>query len=404
MFKIYRILFEALKALWSAKLRTFLSAVCIGIGIAAVTLVTAIGAAAISKTSEMTDMFGTDSVFLFSGGSKRTVGRRSMTITVDDVNALRTNFPDAYFVGGMRSVWGLLVSYDNAKLSSQVSAVSTSFEKEQNWKVDQGRDLNTDDNEYSNNVCVIGSHIKETLFVGADSLGKFIKVGKSMCQVIGVAEKKSMGAYDDEMNTFIVFPETVFVKKYAWRKNLLLGARMRFTDPMDVDRQIDNVVQFLRHRHNLNDDMENDFVYMTPSTISKIIFKVLGAIGAFLGIITLIVIVVGGFVTANIFLLATRSRIKEIGIRRAFGATGKDIFNQFILEFIMISLCGMLLGLAAGAVGGIFVSSFGFLTVKITPMVFSVTATVSLIIALTFGILPARSASRINPIEAIRSL
>lgn len=138
--------------------------------------------------------------------------------------------------------------------------------------------------------------------------------------------------------------------------------------------------------------------------ISGMFVAVMGAIGAFLVIITSVVVVVGGFVTANMFLLATQTRIKEIGIRRAFGASGKDIFTQFILEFIVITLLGMLLGLAIGWVASAAISSFGFVEVRITPAVFAVTAFMSMVIALAFGILPARSAAKVSPIEAIRSL
>lgn len=405
MRKLFGLFKEAVRATLAAKSRTILSAICIGLGIAGVTLVTALGAAAVSKTHEIMDLFGSDSVYLMSGGRKKmATGRRNYTLTVDDVAGLRQNFPDAYLVTPLRTVFNMLVSYKNAKLTSELEAINTSAADEWNWKIGQGRDFTKEDNEYSANVCVIGDYVRETLFTDEDPLGKYINIGRSICEVIGVAERKSMGAFDDEMNTFVMIPESIFLKKFTWRKTMLMGIRMRFYDPATIDKQMKSVEEYLRHKHNIPDGAENDFQFLTPSAIASMMFAVLGAIGAFLATITLVVVVVGGFVTANIFLLSTQSRIKEIGIRRAFGATGQDIFIQFIMEFLLIAFCGMLVGLLIGSAAAAFISSFGFLEVKITAVVFLITAAVSLAIAVIFGILPARSASRISPIDAIRSL
>ncbi|MDR2883961.1 MAG: ABC transporter permease [Deferribacteraceae bacterium] len=397
--------FEALRATWAAKTRAFLSAICIGLGIAGITLIAALGSAAIAKGAELMDLFGTDSMMVFSGGKKKmAAGARSMTLSADDVSGLRANFPDAYLVAPLRINPALLVSYQNSSLTSRVEAVSIGMEYEWDWDVEIGRDLTPQDSEFSSNVCVIGSYINETFFQGDDPIGKQITVGKGVCEVVGVAQKKSLGLGDDSGNTFVMIPDSVFVKKYAWRKNFMMGLRMRFGDPEQVEAQTESVREFLRYRHNLAEGEEDDFRILTSSMISGMFVAVMGAIGAFLVIITSVVVVVGGFVTANMFLLATQTRIKEIGIRRAFGASGKDIFTQFILEFIVITLLGMLLGLAIGWVASAAISSFGFVEVRITPAVFAVTAFMSMVIALAFGILPARSAAKVSPIEAIRSL
>ncbi len=396
---------EAVRATLASKSRTALSALCIGLGIAGVTLVTALGAAAIAKGTDLMDMFGTDAVMIFSGGKKKlAAGGRDRTLTMEDVEGLRANFPDAYLVAALRWHPGLMVSYQNSKLMSEIDGVATSSALEWNWPIDIGRDFNARDNEFSANVCILGSYVKETLFGDGDPIGKQIKLGKNICEVVGVAQKKSIGAFDDQMNTFVMVPEAIFVKKYAWQKNFLFGLRMRFYDPKSIDAQMEPVREYLRYRHNLQEGEEDDFQMFTPSMIAGIFIAVLGAMGAFLGTITLVVVVVGGFVTANMFLLATQTRIKEIGIRRAFGATGRDIFRQFIMEFIVITFCGMMFGLLLGGAAAAVITSFGFVEVKITPVVFTITAAASLAIALTFGILPARSAAKVTPIEAIRSL
>jgi putative ABC transport system permease protein len=395
---------EALRATLSAPSRTILSAVCIGLGIAGVTIVTALSVAALKKADYMIETFGSDTVFLVSGSNYNMPFSRQLTLSVDDADALRENFPDAYFVSPVRNVWGLIVSYQNARLVSEVGGLTGTLEIERNWKVVEGRDLTQDDREYANNVCLLGSYVRETLFPNEDPLGKQIKIGRGVCEVVGVAEEKTLGAYDNVLNTFVLIPDTVFSKRFQWRRLLAVGIRMRFYTMDDVNRQLPSVIEFLRERHGLEEGQPNDFRFFTASSISQMIYTIMGAIGAFLGAITLLVIIVGGFVTANIFLLATQTRVKEIGIRRAFGANSRDIFFQFIIEFVIVGFCGMLVGVLVGSGYAAFISSFGFLDVKITPTVFFVTAVASLIVALTFGILPARSASKINPIDAIKSL
>ena len=389
----------------AAKMRAALSAICIGIGIAGVTFVTALGSAAIGKANEIMDMFGTDAVIILGGGAKkRAMGVRERTLTVTDIDGIRQNFPDAYLVIPIRVHPGMLISYRNAKLNSEVQAITTSFVKEWNWPIGAGRDLTPEDNQYSANVCVIGSYVGEILFEGADPIGQQIKIGSSVCEVVGVAIRRSLGAQDDNMNTFVLVPESVFNKKYSWDKSRIWAIRIRFYNTKTIDKQMEEVTAFLRQTHNLQEMEEDDFRVFTPSTISKMFTAVLGAIGAFLGVITLIVVIVGGFVTANMFLLSTQTRVKEIGIRRAFGAGAPDIFLQFIIEFIVITFLGMLVGLAIAWAAAAIVSSYGLIEVKITALVFGITAVVSTFIALIFGTLPARSAAKISPIEAIRSL
>jgi putative ABC transport system permease protein len=395
---------EAARATLSAPMRTILSAACIGLGIAGVTIVAALSVAALKKAEFMVESFGSDTIYLVSGSDHYTPLFRQLTLSISDADALRDNFPDAYFVSPIRNIWGMVVSYKNARLMSEVGGVTGTLELERNWKVSEGRDLSEEDWEFSNNVCLLGSYVRNTLFQNEDPLGKQIKLGRSVCEVVGVAEEKTFGAYDNVLNTFVLLPSTTFSKRFQWRRLLVVGIRMRFYSMDDVERQLPLVIEFLRDRHGVEDGQPNDFRFFTATSISQVIYTVMGAIGAFLGAITLLVVVVGGFVTANIFLLATQTRVKEIGIRRALGATGSDIFLQFIIEFVMVGFCGMVVGLLVGSGYASFISSFGFLEVKLTPAVFLITALLSFIIALAFGILPARSAAKISPIDAIKSL
>jgi putative ABC transport system permease protein len=137
--------------------------------------------------------------------------------------------------------------------------------------------------------------------------------------------------------------------------------------------------------------------------VMKFFFAVSGAIMAFIGVMTLLTISVGGFVMANMFLISVQERTKEIGIRRAFGATKADVFMQFLLEFGVLTVIGALLGFLLGAAGSKMISGFGIFQAEISINVFIASFVTSIVIALIFGTGPARKAASINPIDAIRS-
>jgi len=179
--------------------------------------------------------------------------------------------------------------------------------------------------------------------------------------------------------------------------------RVRFEDIKNLSSRIEELKSFLRRQHNLGPEIDDDFVIISPKEILKFFFTIVGSLVIFLIVITIMMVTVGGFVMANLFLLSVQDRTKEIGIRRSVGATRSDIFLQYMYEFGIITVMGGCLGFLLGVIFSRFLSNFELFAVTISFNVFIASIFVSILIAIIFGIMPARNASRVDPIKAIRT-
>lgn len=400
MKKLINIFFEAVQGVISYRLRTFLSVFAIGLGIAAVTLVVAVVNGAYKSVTELINTFGPDTVMIFGG--QRNVGGhgfRSMTITVDDVQAIKESFPTAYSVHPFLPNGSTRISYRDKHHVAFAIGTPVAYTEMKSWELASGRDILPIDQESAANVCVLGDTVKRALFEESeDPIGKYVKVNSFYCQIIGVLKPVSLN-----MNDRFIMPMSSVMKRISGQYKYIMLLRVSFEDIKNISQRVDELESFLRMRHNLADDQDSDFLIVSPDMIMKFFLAISGAIMVFIGIMTLLTVSVGGFVMANMFLISVQERTKEIGIRRAFGATKSDIFTQFILEFGIITLLGALLGFLLGSIGAKAVSGFGIFTAQISPVVFFAALFVSMLIAAVFGTAPAGRAASVNPIDAIRS-
>jgi putative ABC transport system permease protein len=402
--KLFNIFFEAVSGVMAYRLRTFLSVFSIALGIAAVTLVVAAVNGAYKSISELINAFGPDTVMIVGGQRNVSVmGYRSMTLTVDDINAIREAFPTAHRVHPFLPNMGTRMSYRDKHHRTLTIGTPIPYTAMESWTLESGRDLSQPDEDYAANVCLLGNRVKTNLFNdNEDPIGKFVKVNNFYCEVIGVLSPVSFMGMGD-MNDRVVMPMSTVMKRLAGQYKYVTMVRVSFEDVKNVGQRAKELESFLRMRHNLADDQDSDFMVVSPDMIMKFFMAVSGAIVMFIGIMTVLTVSVGGFVMANMFLLSVQERTKEIGIRRAFGASKSDIFNQFILEFGIITVLGALLGFVIGALGAKAVSSFGILTAEISLTVFFAALLMSIVIAAIFGSAPANKAASVNPIDAIRS-
>jgi putative ABC transport system permease protein len=340
-------------------------------------------------------------------GGQRNVGGhgfRSMTLTVEDVQAIKDAFPTAYSVHPFLPNGNTRISYRDKHHVAFAIGTPVAYTEMKSWELASGRDILPVDQDSSANVCVLGDTVKRTLFdESEDPIGKYVKVNSFYCQVIGVLKPASLMGMRGDMNDRFIMPLSSVMKRISGQYKHIMMLRVSFEDIKNISQRVDELESFLRMRHNLADDQDSDFMIISPDMIMKFFFAVSGAIMVFIGIMTLLTVSVGGFVMANMFLISVQERTKEIGIKRAFGATKSDIFMQFILEFGIITLLGALLGFLLGSIGAKAVSGFGIFIAQVSPVVFFAALFVSMLIAAVFGTAPAGRAASVNPIDAIRS-
>lgn len=396
----------ATKTLSANKLRSGLTMLGIIIGNASVIAMIGIGEGAQKYVNGQLQSLGPNVLFVIPGNREaRQLGDLDIprTLVLADAKAIATQVPSVAAVAAEKTTQGV-ISYRNRNTSTSITGTTEGFLSVRNFEVAQGRFL-TDLDERSNSlVAVVGSTLADRLFDNESPLGKQVRIKGITCEIVGVLEKKgsSLGLdYDDS----VMIPITTLTSRLVGRTSPY-GIEVGFVsisansqEAMETaEFQITNLLR-LRHRITAGDD----FYIQSQDTLLDIANTVTGALTLMLAAIASISLFVGGIGIMNIMLVSVRERTQEIGLRKAIGASQRDILSQFLIEAVILSALGGVVGTAFGA-GGIF------LIAAISPFEASVSASAVVVavgvsgsIGLFFGVVPARQAAKLDPIVALRS-
>jgi putative ABC transport system permease protein len=290
--------------------------------------------------------------------------------------------------------------YRDRKWQTQVIGSTSNYFTSMAWNFRVGSVYSSDDYASAEAVCVIGSKVYDELFKDENAIGKVILVGKLPTKVIGVLEEKGGSIGGPSIDDRVIMPFTTVTSRITNDKRYL--SMMRLKTDRDLDKTIEDVRTVLRSNHGLQGSADDDFTIRSSKDILKFVTVISGSLFLFLGTASIVALVVSGFVLANLFYLTIQERRKDIGIRRAYGASRRGILLSFLFESILITLMGGIAGiLLSVALGGTFEKLFDI------PMLFSYKVIVfallfSFLTGLLAGLRPALRASRIEPIEAIR--
>mgnify|MGYP005809782621 CR=1 FL=1 len=404
LLKLIILFLEALKATKSYKLRSFLSIISIALGLTGVTLVTGSIYGAKVKIYELLDQFGSDAILIIGGSQTMGFFKRLKSLTFDDATALKQAFPTAYIVAPMDTSRNIKISYIGKHLQSSIIGSTEDYSISWNSQIEDGRDLNKDDIKEHLKSCILGSYTKEKLFDKNGAVGKNILLSNFYCNVVGILEEKGVSGHGQNINDRLILPISTMSKLLTSENKYVSFIKIRFSDPSNLRERELEIKKFLRMRHNIQSGTDDDFIMISPHEILKFFMTIAGSLIIFLGIITVLSIIVGGFVVANLFLISVQERTSEIGIRRTFGAKKQDIFIQFIFEFLILSMTGAIFGYFLGFIASNFLKKSDVFTVYISTEVFFIAVVTSVMIAIIFGFAPAKNASDIEPIKAIREL
>lgn len=397
----------AIKTLAANKLRSGLTMLGIVIGNASVIGMVGIGEGAQQYINEQLQTLGPNVLFIVPGNRRtRELGGLEVprTLVVADAVAIQNQVPAV--VGVAPELNGReLVTYQNRNANVSVVGTNEQFLKVRSFEMARGRFLSALDVERSSQAAVIGSTLAERLFDQASPIGQFVRIKGISFEIIGVAAQKGSNLGLDYDNAIFV-PITTQASRLVGRRQSPYGTEVSFISVSAQDRDSMSTATFqitnlLRLRHNIRD--EDDFFINSQDTLLSIAETITGALTAMLAAIAGISLLVGGIGIMNIMLVSVRERTQEIGLRKAIGASQQDILLQFLIEAIILSVAGGLIGTGLGIGGIVFMSTFTPFTGGISLVAIATAVGVSGGIGLFFGVVPARQAAKLDPIVALRS-
>lgn len=392
----------AFRAIVSNKLRTFLTMLGIIIGVSSVVALTAIGNGLSAYVSNEFDQLGANTLIIFPGdvfgsdGGFSQEGQSSAiansTLKMSDVKALERLREDVTGVAPL-SMKTVEMTFQGNKATSSVIGTSANYGEIYNTPVELGEFFTETDDSGSERVIVLGFGLNEELFGTADSIGKTIKVGSQPFRVVGVAEEKGGGFGGPSFDTYAYIPIRTFAKVFD--NESIVEMIVKTKTSSDLDKHIRIIERDMLNRHD-----SDEFSVINQSEILDTINQILGVLTVALGGISGISLLVGGIGIMNIMLVSVTERTREIGLRKALGATPNLIMLQFLIEAAVLSLLGGAIGLGIAALGVAAMQSF--IPAAITGQAIVLAVGVSTLVGLIFGAAPARRAANLSPIEALR--
>ena len=410
--KIRAVIKMSLQNLKANKLRSFLTMLGIVVGIGSVIIIISVGAGAQSLIVNQVTSVGSNLVGVLPGKSEKNsppasiMGIKITTLTLDDARALaqKSNVPHAVAVSPMVRGYEQ-VSWQNHSGFYNFSGVTDEYVIAQDVVVAKGRFINENEALNLGRVIVLGDQVARDLFQGQDPLGQNIKIKGVNFQVVGVMEKKGSAGFENQDAQ--VFLPLATAQKMILGINYVTIIRIKIDDAKNIDSSVEDIGALLRSRHHIPNPDQDDFTVENASQAIAALTTITDAIRYFLASIAAMSLVVGGIGIMNIMLVVVSERIKEVGLRQALGATKKDILGQFIMETAVISLMGGIVGIVGGVSFSVLIAliaqKLGYdwdLVVSWQSLVIS--TSISLLIGLVFGIYPAKKASRLSPMEALR--
>ena len=391
------------------KLRSFLTMLGIIIGVASVIILMSVGKGSTAQILANIQSMGSNLITIrggasMSGGVRSAVGSVA-TLTMEDAAAIAEEVSNISAVApSSSSNLQLVVGGENT--NSQVSGVTTKYMTVYNLKLASGSFFSEQEYQRGAKVAILGSNVKETLFSNTDPIGQRMRMDSIYVTVIGVLESKGgmMNSSDDAV--FIpltTLQQTVAQSRTAQGEKVVSSIALTVSDEQYADSVKDEITSLLRTRHRLASNADDDFNIMSMEEMASTLEETSGTMTLLLGAIAGISLLVGGIGVMNIMLVSVLERTREIGIRKALGARERDIWIQFLLEAAFLTFAGGIIGVIIGWLVSYFVNSMGLMTTLVTADIVILAVTVSVAIGLFFGFYPAWNASRLDPIEALRS-
>jgi putative ABC transport system permease protein len=398
----------AMRALWRNKTRSFLTTLGVVIGVASVISMVAIGEGAKSGVEKVFAGMGTNLLIVMSGSTRSggvMGGFGSMpTLTWDDLQAIRTEVPSVRFAAPQLNTRASIVG-EEANWSTQITGTTPEYFAIRSWVLGHGALVSESDIETNNKVIVLGQTVVDKLFgPNVDPVGQSVRIRAIPFVVIGVLERKGQSPMGQDYDDAAFIPMSTFLSKIQgglqkYIQGVIVVSAVSAADTSRAQRQIAGL---LRDRHHLPSSDDDDFSIRNLTEIAAAQQQGTKTLTSLLAAIAIVSLLVGGIGIMNIMLVSVSERTREIGVRMAVGAKPWHILTQFLVEAISLSTMGGLIGVGLGtAVASALAKQLGWALV-LRPDIVVVSVGFSAVVGVAFGLYPARKASQLDPIDALR--
>ena len=394
----------ALEGMVSNKLRTFLTMLGIIIGVGSVIAMVSLGLGMQEQVKENISSMGSNLLIVMSGGrtanGQRIASGSGAKLTYEDAKAIEKNVDGIKYVApGVQSSYQLVAG--NQNWNTSVQGYTPNIIEIRNYTIADGRMFTEREMSSRDRVCVIGKTVADNLYPDGNAVGQLVRINKAPFQVIGVRGAKGQSSMGQDQDDVVFIPLTTAMQRLMGLTSVR-NITIQCENENTINQVQSDVITLLRTRHKIKNGEDDDFTVRNLAEIIKTAQETTGSITLLLAIVAAISLLVGGIGIMNIMLVSVTERTREIGIRKALGATYKDILLQFLVESMVIGVTGGTTGMILGVIVSSIVAHVIGWKVVISGLAIVISVLFSVGIGLFFGLYPAKKAALLDPIDALR--
>jgi putative ABC transport system permease protein len=393
---------QAFQAIIRNAMRSFLTILGVIIGVAAVITMVTIGQGSTDQIESDVSKLGTNLLIVRPGAGMgpRSSGRSAPRFTLKDVEAIKEQIPGV-IAATPANTSSMTVIYGNENHQATITGVDNDFLIARDWNVALGREFYESEQRAGTATCILGETVRKDLFGAGDPVGETIRMEQISCRVIGVLEAKGASSFGQDQDDTVLIPIRTFLRRIAGNQDI--SSMYVAVEPGYSTEKVQSAIELLlRERRRISSGEEDNFSVMDTKEITSMLTGITAVMTGLLSAVAAVSLLVGGIGIMNIMLVSVTERTREIGIRLAIGATEAQVLMQFLVEAVVLSLLGgligILLGLGFGYIGSIYMKIPFAPDWTTTFLAFAFSA----FIGIVFGYFPARRAARLDPIEALR--
>lgn len=391
----------AVRSIFRHKLRSFLTTLGIIIGVAAVVAMVTLGQATTVAAQQQVASLGTNILQIRPGQGfgRGGGGPRPADFDQQDVDAIAEQVAGVTAVAPQAQTTGTAI-YQGANWSTTINGTTNDFFRVQPWPLVAGRTFSPSEEQAGKGVCIIGNTVRTNLFRGGDAVGQRMRINGISCDVIGVLSTRGQGGFGDQ-DDVVIMPIKQVQRRFTGNRDIRL--MLVGVDPAYDGAQVQaSITQVLRERRNITGGKQDDFNIFDTAQISATLTGITTLLTSIVTAVAAISLVVGGIGIMNIMLVSVTERTREIGIRLAIGAVASEVLMQFLMEAVVLSCLGGLVGLVVAQLVVAGLSPLLQVPWLFVPQINVIAFLISALIGIVFGYFPARRAAGLNPIDALR--